>query len=129
MELQAKTNCCFKATIAVPHHVIFPVHPTPPSSLSKPSEPRNGPPPGTVYFAPDTGSYRADPPCVHLPVASIEILIHHPSGPDWSRPSGGCSPVTINEGRFTREGGVRGRAGRCRKGEGKDGRECWEARS
>ncbi|KAK5935690.1 hypothetical protein CgunFtcFv8_021032 [Champsocephalus gunnari] len=46
-------------------------------------------------------------PRVHIPITSSEILIH-PSGLTW-RPSGGCSPVTINEGsRALEKGGVGG---------------------
>lgn len=74
----ANTNCSFlRLSIPSLHSIIFFVHP--PSSFSKPSQPHNGPPPGTVYFAPSTGSHRADLPCVHLPIDFTKILIH-PSG-------------------------------------------------
>lgn len=75
----------FKAVSAYLHINISSVHP--PSSLSKPSEPHNSPPPGTVYFAPRAQSYSSDLPHVYLPVASIETLIH-PSGLTGAVPLG-----------------------------------------
>lgn len=73
---------CSSLRLSVP---VPSVHP--PSSFSKPSEPHNGPPLGTVYFAPSARSYRSALPYVHLPAVYIQTLIH-PSGLTGAVPLG-----------------------------------------
>lgn len=95
----------YKAVSAYLHFIISSVHP--PSSFSKPSEPHNGPPPGTVYFAPSARSYRADLPHVHLPAASIETLIH-PSGLTGAVPLGDAYLSPLMRTLSLRKGAVAG---------------------
>lgn len=100
-ELLVTINCCFKVTIT--SYFLFVL---PPSSLLKPSQPHNGPPTrDSFFFAPDTGSYKVDPPRVHLSVASIEIL---------SQPSGLIGPVPLGDAHLS----PLMRATPLRKGEG-----------
>lgn len=117
---RANTTCCLlKMSLlsSIPSYCLLIQAP---SSFSKPPEPHNGPPPGTVYFAPDTGSYREDPPCVHLPITSIQILIH-PSGLTGPVPLGDAHLSPLMRAPLLRKregvgglGGIeRGRRGSC----------------